>query len=440
MAPPAGIVCPGGLSNACALNGLEVSSTVTDGNCGLDAFRQGLDDAITHGNLRLRNLNTTKRLKKHRTVNEQLAMLRQVGVDWMGKNRKEDMWDGMTYEKLIMLMASGNRDGGFAAHLERMSMDKTWVDCGFLHALGCAFKVDVVVVQAHCDPAYVGFSLSSGADGPVATITVALENDRHFWAALPHRTEVVPYVDQGDFMSHYLKGAQEKPGPGACVSDSDDDVTMVPDISISKYELDDQTIDAELEFITALRGWNPFDEPTANIISAIHNLSGNYAGQRESSLTAEQMAKKCLVRQNVWSDLAAERMAKLPPESEYNGAARWRIKTGQLVSLRQSLHNKSKHNIASALMSLQTDLSSDVVDKSLTGTCCQLCCLDKLANTAAAVRNWRVLWNSMPVYPIASLIPPALKAAYANCCHVLGRYSPMVLGGRAPNGGPARVH
>ena len=63
-----------------------------------------------------------------------------------------------------------------------MRQDREWVDLAFLHALGRAHGVNVVIFQAHVDETLVGEDLQDSAEhGDRIAVPVALVNDHHFW-------------------------------------------------------------------------------------------------------------------------------------------------------------------------------------------------------------------------------------------------------------------
>ena len=391
LPPPVGIPCPPELVNACAINSLAVRATVTDGNCGIDAFRQAVLEE-SRATAALHNLACTKRLKKAGGVNEQISHLRKTAVDWMVVNRHTEMWDGMTFGFLAVAMSQSTT--GYANHLQTMSQDKSWIDASVLHALGCVFKVNVVIIQSNSDPAFVGFSMSDNSPAPHAYVTVALHNDRHFWATsrVQERFAIVPY-DNGDFLQHHLgvnsaKGSRKHEVQAASGSESDGYICAAPDVTLSPYDLDADTACAELDMILAMRDWNAFDEPQPDLVTALQKLAACYAG------SPTQQEHMCLVRQQAWLALSAESQgaARLPPESEFRGALRWRLRKRQVVSI----GNRGKNSVTAQMLSVHSRITQEVVEKALEGECCQHGCLGTFVPNASAVRNWRLLWHSAP--------------------------------------------
>ena len=65
-----------------------------------------------------------------------------------------------------------------------MRQDREWVDTTFLHALGRAHGVNVLIIQAHTDEALVGEDLMENTGHEHETpimVPVALINDLNFW-------------------------------------------------------------------------------------------------------------------------------------------------------------------------------------------------------------------------------------------------------------------
>ena len=96
------IPCPVGLTAVLGQNDLGVDhSTLADGNCCLHAFSISL-----HASARiypsLAKTTAFKRLAQHRTPEAQIDHLRYVAQTELAKCRGTIMWDGMTYEQLVV--------------------------------------------------------------------------------------------------------------------------------------------------------------------------------------------------------------------------------------------------------------------------------------------------------------------------------------------------
>ena len=84
--------------------------------------------------------------------NDKVAFLRRIGVSWLEANASEVIWPGMTVSKLCSTVSGWS----FQEYLAKMRRDREWVDTAFLHALGRAFGVNVLIFQAHTDETMVG--------------------------------------------------------------------------------------------------------------------------------------------------------------------------------------------------------------------------------------------------------------------------------------------
>ena len=81
VAPPQhGIQCPAALTAALNHNKLVVAQTVTDGNCGLDAFGQALLELSRRDQI-LRNRNKYKQFTKFSRTTDSMVMHTDVGRD-----------------------------------------------------------------------------------------------------------------------------------------------------------------------------------------------------------------------------------------------------------------------------------------------------------------------------------------------------------------------
>ena len=111
--------------------------------------------------------------------------LRQVGVSWLEANSGEMIWPGMTVSNLCCRVSGWT----FQEYLAKMRQDGEWADLAFLHALGRAHGVNVVIFQAHMDETLVGEDLQDSAEHEDRiAVPVALVNDHHFWGGLTMRT------------------------------------------------------------------------------------------------------------------------------------------------------------------------------------------------------------------------------------------------------------
>ena len=132
----------------------------------------------------------------------------------MEANASETTWPGMTVAKLCCTVSGWS----FQEYLAKMRQDREWADLAFLHALGRAHGVNVVIFQAHMDETLVGecWQDSAAHDDPIA-VPVALVNDHHFWGVLPCGHEVaVDAVDKGEHAALRAHVGGGRRGEGLC--------------------------------------------------------------------------------------------------------------------------------------------------------------------------------------------------------------------------------
>ena len=206
VAPPQhGIQCPAALTAALNHNKLVVAQTVTDGNCGLDAFGQALLELSRRDQI-LRNRNKYKQFTKFSTTTDSMVMhLRQEAHAWMSSNKDTPMWDGMSFGQVALAMHERGRSLTYAQYLANVKQDNYWIDCAVIHALCCIYKVDALVFQPGMDPTIVGPSLVENGSMSENMLSLALVNDHHFWAVKPAPLEVLSEPpENGDATIHYI--------------------------------------------------------------------------------------------------------------------------------------------------------------------------------------------------------------------------------------------
>ena len=139
--------CPPALFAKLTLNGLMPDeATDRQGNCGIDAFARSLMAQMQDGRA---GVGASASAKNQRNLNNSLhkvALLRRVGVSWLEVNASETIWPGMTVAKLCCTVSGWS----FQEYLAKMRQDREWVDTAFLHALGRAYGVNVVVLDMPC--------------------------------------------------------------------------------------------------------------------------------------------------------------------------------------------------------------------------------------------------------------------------------------------------
>ena len=146
-----------------AQNGLKLrEDTVADGNCGPHSFGLSLIDCAQR-NPSLKTGAAWKefsRSAKH--TPQMIAHLRATACRWMAANADTTVWDGMSFRNLACAMSYQQEP--YELHIRRCGSDKEWVDASVIHALACAFRVDVAIWQDHLEPMIVGFSLLNNGE------------------------------------------------------------------------------------------------------------------------------------------------------------------------------------------------------------------------------------------------------------------------------------
>ena len=391
---PAG-TCPPELVSALGANDLEVANnTVTDGNCGLHAFALSLLDVgkRTHG------IRTTHAFKKivslQKNVPALLTHLRGLATKWMVDHGDLDLWDGMTYSAMALHMSSVSGES-YSEYVKRMSVDKTWADVSLIHALACVFDVDVSIWQAQQEPALVGASLHE--DGSRCLLAIALVNDYHFWGVIKSNEEALVATDNGDWLNPaLLSGVSADRHRKAGHGDDDGEgpeqgVFEMPMLGSSQQCMSEAEITAELALCQCLREWNPWSEPSETLVAAVRDLSSVSRNMSDG--------KSCVLRSQVVADLAWEEVhaTTLPERMKYHAAARYRLRGNRVMPQGRSA---KRHESVMELLESQVLLDMDALQEMLQQPCekhaTKHACMDRFRANPNLVRNWRVLWKSLP--------------------------------------------
>lgn len=248
-----GLKPPDALVAWAAANGLVVADTVTNGDCGLDAFWQS---SSPHHQLRKEPWSSVRKLSKP----DAMLALRRLAADWIKEHHKQALWADFSIGDLVRATSP---DRTVEAYIARMRKPQQWADTGFIHALACAFGVDLLVFQAGSDVTLLGSSLM-GHDVTVA-VPVCLQNDLHFWSLKPEDDAKLAWVDKGDGLS--------PPVPQACHSmsqaDQDDHDVEPADVAL----MAENALDAELSLCAALCKWDPWSVPSDAVMEALTKLA-----------------------------------------------------------------------------------------------------------------------------------------------------------------------
>lgn len=181
--PDTGLPCPQELHDLAKQNGLTITETVTDGNCGLHAFAIVLRHAATE-TADLASSAAVQKFMRQSSVDAICNHLRHVAATWMRANKDSEVWEGLSFGQLALAMCRDDRLS-YSDYIRKVSLNHTWLDSAGLHALACAYNVDICVFQPSVDPALLGPSLYRSEEPSKAMVCLGMVNDLHFWALLP---------------------------------------------------------------------------------------------------------------------------------------------------------------------------------------------------------------------------------------------------------------
>lgn len=415
--------CPPELTSLLQVNNLSPDEqTARDGNCGVDAFARSLMCQPKLPRTGGRRSQCVVNRRNLQASSAKAALARRVGVEWLGSNARETLWEGMSVARLCQIVSGTS----FREYLVQMGRDGEWVDTAFLHALGCAYGVNVLIFQPVVEPALVGISLlDGGGDSDVAPLMVpiALINDSHFWGVEDVSDDAgADPVDKGEHAvfrrslglcpgstspaglasSRAGVGARTTPGHKIESKDEDEDAEE-PGKVFHDMSGPDQgvaaALDVEIRLCQALTRWSPFATPSAEVLEAMGDVQRHRAA---GSAVFSDMPSMCSQRAEAMTALAYEDGHALPEALRYQRLAR--IRLSNPTSWHRTAKDKSvttRFLAVSAGVSSSANLSS-MLERS---TCSrherphapgnpQCCGLEVFTGTM--VYNWRVLWWSMP--------------------------------------------
>ena len=405
--PSSGIICPPELENIAAANDLQVIDVRTDGNCGLHAAIKSLMGmAKTEHSLPAKAV--YKELMRHRhSDSDMIVRLRRVMIVWMDKNRDIEMWDGMSFSQLSLIMSTGGHRS-FGSYLTYMAIDTHWIDAGCLHAIANIFGVDVLVFQLGVDPCFVGASYHGGK--VTIVVLVCMVNDLHYWALV--KVERVPIsnatmqensMEKGDWAMVLVPPVVESPSPsrkrslgGNGEPYEPDDHDDMPDIDIQPHLIPVQDVDAQLSLCQELRSWSPWASPSLELVTAIQSTmdEGADAIGEFRWCMARQAAVRQLEKEIQLENLCLEH---LDDSKLYHRSARW-----HLVKRQTALQTHDRSRVCAKEMATTiVRIDRARIKKELGSAICWSnekahSCLHPFQADIGIVKNWRTLWRSLP--------------------------------------------
>ena len=113
------------------------------------------------------------------------------------------------------------------------------------------------------------------------------------------------------------------------VGDSDDpaDLGTLAVLASDPCALGVAEVDAELELCLCLRDWDPFAEPSLELMAAMDAL-------RDHNVNRDGRGGRCLLRAAAIEQIASEEVAskQMPEWMKYHACARYRLQTGRATA------------------------------------------------------------------------------------------------------------
>ena len=264
-------------------------------------------------------LHLWKKLQAQGSLLAKLESLRSSAVQWITNEKDAELWEGVLIRDFIEATMSTDL-GSLAHYLQYMGEPNTWIDAVMMHALACLFKVDVVIFQIGSDTSFVGTSLAEASASTPPLVPVAMANDRHWWGlsyTSPHEESIFA-GDRTDPLYHHLR--KDHSDESGDQGDADDHVA---DFCFATTPPNPpQNVEIELNVCLALRSWDAFAEPNADVLASLEALS--------KTVTPDP-AMACAVRSRALEDIAFEdeHYASIPEGLRYRGPRR-RLSNRQL--------------------------------------------------------------------------------------------------------------
>ena len=276
-APRGGSKCPGSLLQVALAQGLRPVDTVTNGDCGLDAFIRSAQALDPPRKKCWTDLANAADLRKHCRL-QMVAFLR--------KNAAVEIWEGVCLRDIALAAQSNARR--YQDWLCQLSEAGTWLDTAAMLGLAASFNVDVVILQADQGPCIVGASLLNLASDMM--VPVLLVNDYHFWAvaqenADDHDVSKASHIDKGDRIHIPTAVRRKLPKASKDADDPDDDNLedgSGPGPGLSSTA-SSARVDADLSLCEALIAWDPFCVPSETVLAALGRLSATAGGNHVTS-------------------------------------------------------------------------------------------------------------------------------------------------------------
>jgi len=392
-APPPSIciTCPAALKATLEANHLRPrEDTIADGGCGYHAFALSVldcrDERIAPAEIRkLRRLYGAAALVKH---------LRSAALSWLRAHADDDAWADMSLSSLAVAMSSDVET--WRDYLAKHAEPHAWADACIIHALACVFDVDCLVWQVCMDPAIVGASLlPHNTNASVPLVSVAMQNDRHFWGTSVDRLDVVP-VDGTDWAIPQpapgdplprIAGGELGPDADGCENPN----LALNIVSVQPDVLPSHIVDAEIALCETLASWDPWALPSEGANPTLMFALEALSGSNPATMV------RCMVREQTFLDLAYEhehfeQMSARMRTNRCSRTSHWRMQK-QCVSCPRgecvAVQRETKNSLD--LPSIQKQLDVPCWDNESPHSCLQI-----FQEHPSAIRNWRLLWFSLP--------------------------------------------
>ena len=278
--------------------------------------------------------------------------------------------------------------------LGKMRKDQEWIDTAFVHALGRAHGVNVLIFQPGIDEALVGEDLMESAEEeriPPIMVPIALVNDHHFWGVIESGPELaIEPVDKGELAA--FRSQREVKTSEADISFEDGESPEVA-FRTTTTALDvPEAMEAELELCHALATWGPWSGPSEQMLQAMDKVQRWRDGP---GLAHADLATTCLRRAEALTEMAYEEACHgdLPEICRYQRLARIRLRGCAQWTRRAKCSNQGIQNVTT----LKARLEAGSCERhNRTHGPGNPHCGGLAMFSATMVYNWRVLWWSLP--------------------------------------------
>ena len=241
-------------------------STVTDGNCGLDAILRNLERLNVQSPMARRVLSVLQARGRQAA----LRLMRDPVVGWLRQNQNQYVVPDFIYADLA---TQGSVYPSLSAYLTDMKRNGVWIDTTGLYAMSALFQLQIPVFCGPGKPELIETPcVLAASESPIAVVANA--NTYHFWACCePSQSEtsmgdpVQACEDRCDVLSPDFSASRP-----CDPADYAEDCCAMPNAIGNQSANNQSTPSLHSQFCRLLIAWSPFATSQSNISAVLPGL------------------------------------------------------------------------------------------------------------------------------------------------------------------------